>query len=360
MAANIIGLLLGAVTMIPFLESLMPDQADQTTTVRIGVGLSTNNDANTKGNTPGIALFDVVGRSVGTQSGSSDTIADGGFSDIKVIAPDDAAGRQAEYISVSKGGNDALCIAYISMAWPDGGKRAWYGDVGMQCGGFWYHSETIAGDDDYRPACVWIDGDASNGIVTQGMGIHITDFTATAERADAYAADQDTMCKSKPRFNLYNDITSDDWLPVFVPPLEYESGTLVDTDRSKLFVTGIAQGAPPQSRRRSIIEARGHSNTTKPVPFMPHRLITSKHPSHSAIKLCKSKTSKGPDFVSYHEGVFCDMCEKEVWPLCSESLKGGCFDVLKGTMRPGSGLNGRDESSGRQVPEKSYTKIDHW
>jgi len=359
---NTIGLLLGVVTMVPFLESLTPKQVDLTTTVRIGAGLSTGSKDDTKGNIPGIALFDVMGRSVGTHRGSKETIDDGGFKDILVEAADGASGRQAEYISISKGGDDALCVAYISMTWPDGGKRAWLGDVGKACGASWYHSQTITGDDDYKPACVWIDGNDSFDIETEGMGIHITDFNATPEQSKAYAKDKDTMCKSPPRFKLYNALTSDDWLPVFSPPLEYEDGTRVDKDRSKVVdVSGKAQGTPPQDRRRSVIEARGLSNKTELViNLLGHRLIISGAPSHSAAELCGSKTSKGPDFVSYFEGMFCDMGEKEVWPLCTKTLTSGCFDVPRGVMRPGSGLNGRDESSGRPVPEKSYETIEHW
>src|ERR1700738_3356157 len=46
------------------------------------------------------------------------------------------------------------------------------------------------------------------------------------------------------------------------------------------------------------------------------KLITSTHPSHSAIGLCDSDTSRGPDFVSHHEGMYCDMETKQAYPLC--------------------------------------------
>jgi hypothetical protein len=58
------------------------------------------------GNTPGIRLFDVVGRDLGEARGSKKTIADGGFKDIEVKLGDNLQ-SQAHYISVSKGGNDA-------------------------------------------------------------------------------------------------------------------------------------------------------------------------------------------------------------------------------------------------------------
>ena len=199
-AFNVIGLVLGAVSMAPMLKEMLPEQAaDRKTTVRIGIGTSINHTDSTGGHRPGIRIFDVMGRDIGEARGSSskgDIIPDGGFKDIVVTSSGDTAGRQAQYISVSKGGIDAICISYIAVTWPDGQKKAWYGDVGYSCGGHWYNSNTIIGDGNYQPKCLWIDGDSSNGITTQGFGVHITDFTATAERAAAYQEDPDTMCKS--------------------------------------------------------------------------------------------------------------------------------------------------------------------
>lgn len=293
-----------------------------------------------------------MGRDIGEARGSKNTIADGGYKDIKVTASTDQQGRQAQYISVSKGGNDALCISYIAVTWPDGQQKGWYGDVGYQCGGSWYNSQTIIGEDNYQPKCVWIDGDKSNGITTQGMGIHITDFTATEERAKAYAGDPDTMCKSKPRFHLYDDLTSDMFLPYFDPPLEYDEHN-VDKDKSKVLVDGASTGQlPPKNKRKR----RG--NVAKRHHF-PGKLVTSAKPAHSARELCESDTSMGPDFVSSHEGLFCDMSEKELWPLCDSNHTTGCFDARNNTMVAGS-KSRRDEASGRNIPEKEYSNVQTW
>jgi hypothetical protein len=302
------------------------------------------------GNTPGIRLFDVVGRDLGEARGSKKTIADGGFKDIEVKLGDNLQ-SQAHYISVSKGGNDALCIAYIGLTWPNGDKRAWYGDVGYSCGGSWYNSQTIVGENNYMPKCTWVDGDKSNGITTQGMGIHITDFVATEERAKAYADNMDTMCKSKPRFHLYDDLTSDMFLPYFDPPLEYDDNG-VDKDNSKVFVDGASTGPlPPNKRkRRSQILKRHH---------FPGKLVTSAQAGHSARELCESGNSLGPDFVSQHEGLFCDMSEKELWPLCDADHTTGCFDTQNNTMVAGS-LTRRDDATGRHIPEKDYSDVQAW
>ncbi|CAG8956820.1 hypothetical protein HYFRA_00011209 [Hymenoscyphus fraxineus] len=364
-AFNVIGLILGVVTMAPMLESMLPSKSDRETTIRIGVGTSIKGSDTTGGNIPGIRIFDVMGRDIGEARGSKSKIADGGFKDIVVTANSEQQGRQAQYVSVSKGGNDALCISYIAVTWPDGQKKAWYGDVGFQCGGSWYNSQTIIGDDNYQPKCTWIDGDKSNGINTQGMGIHITDFTATKERAEAYANDGDTMCKSKPRFHLYDDLKSDYFLPYFNPPLEYDSN-LVDKDRSKVLVDGASTGKlPPKNKKRSPSEKR--NNLSKRHTF-PGKLVTSKNHAHSAKELCQSLSSLGPDFVSIPEGLFCDMSEKELWPLCGKNKKSSCFDLATSSMIAKVGnstisthMNSRrDVATGRIVPNKEYDDISAW
>ena len=45
-------------------------------------------------------------------------------------------------------------------------------------------------------------------------------------------------------------------------------------------------------------------------------LISSPREEHSAVELCASEMSYGPDFVSHAERVFCDMGTKVSWPLC--------------------------------------------
>ncbi|KAH6689858.1 hypothetical protein F5X68DRAFT_189578 [Plectosphaerella plurivora] len=41
----------------------------------------------------------------------------------------------------------------------------------------------------------------------------------------------------------------------------------------------------------------------------------------SAIELCSSPFSHGPDFVSVREGMYCDMHEKRLWKLCTRKEK---------------------------------------
>lgn len=135
------------------------------------------------------------------EGSSKNKIADGSWEDIKTPASDDLGVRQAQYISVISGGNDAICISYITVTWLDSLKEFWMGDCGYSCGGPWYPAHTISNvQDDYTPKRTWIDSDGSNGIGIKGLGIHITDFTPTKARLDAYQNDTLLVCDSKPRF----------------------------------------------------------------------------------------------------------------------------------------------------------------
>lgn len=57
------------------------------------------------------------------------------------------------------------------------------------------------------------------------------------------------------------------------------------------------------------------------------RMVISSRSEHSAVELCESQTSRGSDFVSKPEGMFCDMETKTLHPLCGSRMDGDCFDL---------------------------------
>lgn len=348
--------------MMPLLESAIPDvPASDRTAIRIGAGkpFHDESEASFGGNRPTIALFDVGGYNLGAEDGG-DKIQAGDYHDYSIKMPDDNRG-QAEYILIASGGNDAICISYVTVTWPDGGVRSWYGDYAADCGGHWYYSHTITHPDGHKPKCTWIDGDASNGLSTQGFGYHIPDFTSTPERDEQRKSNTDLLCGSQPRFYQYEHLERKHWLPVFDPPLEYDmQNGQTDLDEAKVLVPGVARGeAPPLNAPQSEESKRRVKRNPVSTRFSG-QLVTSNDPHQSASELCLSGDAAGPDYISFPEGLFCDMSEKQLWPLCREGLHHGCFDVETTTMRAGSGLQGRDEASGRAVPLKAYNKVQNW
>jgi hypothetical protein len=119
MATNAIVLLatLG-LSFLPVKDLLFPPPpADQITNIKIGAGSNSLND----GSIPGVHLFDFEGKTIGIQKSNGDKIQKGQDHEIRfnhLLLKHNAA-AQAEYISVVQGGNDALCISYITAILPN-------------------------------------------------------------------------------------------------------------------------------------------------------------------------------------------------------------------------------------------------
>ena len=65
------------------------------------------------------------------------------------------------------------------------------------------------------------------------------------------------------------------------------------------------------------------------------RLVVSSRASQSAVELCQSATSRGSDFVSLHENMFCSMDSKSLYPVCGDAADVGCFDLGSTSLRRG-------------------------
>lgn len=120
---------------------------------------------------------------------------------------------------------------------------------------------------------------------------------------------------------------------------------------------------PTYGTRRPDFKARQNNR----VCFADHQVVVvSEHEEHTASELCKSDSAAGPDFVSTKEGLLCDMCSGELWPLCSAAVPTGCFDVDLKAMKANNGtitqigLHARDTTTGRDIPEKEYKNVLHW
>ncbi|KAL9101493.1 MAG: hypothetical protein Q9163_003241 [Psora crenata] len=369
MVLNLAGVLAGVIGVGMMMPGLIPEKGNHETVVRIAAGLSSNEADTTAGNQPGIGLYDIMGRTIGSTHGHRTKIKDGDLMDIKVPFNHDVGKKPTEYIAVTDGGNDALCISYIALTQPDGTKKVWYGDIGKVCGADWYHSLLKTSDDDYQPSCIWIDRNRSNGLRYQGLGLHINDFAATNERAEQYNSDTNLMCKAAPRFRMYENMDSEDYIPYFDPPLDYEEKTLTDKDPKAVMdknhwvmreegphikKADIDNDPPPKLFRRQAPSAPVAGATNSSV------VIISTSPNHSARELCDSQTSWGYDFASSTERLFCDMRVKRLWPVCNVNQTSACFDQQTSTMRPAKGPRGRDTVSGQVPPQKSYGKTSHW
>lgn len=93
-------------------------------------------------------------------------------------------------------------------------------------------------------------------------------------------------------------------------------------------------------------------------PSLAKTLISSPREKHSAIELCASETSYGPDFVSRSERVFCDMGTKVAWPLCGS---GGAV-MGEGEEEEGECYRWETHSlvTGGEHVARNYEKVEEW
>jgi hypothetical protein len=103
--------------------------------------------------------------------------------------------------------------------------------------------------------------------------------------------------------------------------------------------------------RASVLKSRQSSGSSEGSnTSWQSTLIGSNHTTHSAKTLCDDSNSWGPDFVSFEEGVFCDMTTKKTWPLCDDATARHCYDWSSHSL-VGGGLFKR---------EMKYAKVEVW
>ncbi|EEU42807.1 uncharacterized protein NECHADRAFT_84041 [Fusarium vanettenii 77-13-4] len=210
--------------------------------------------------------------------------------------------QQATYVSLHAS-NDAVCIAYVAVAWVGGERYAWLGDFGKVNNG------------KHQPTCTWIDGDGTNGLFAKSFSIHFPTFAHDPKKP--YSKTPKSYCGIH-GFLGYRDLQMRQ--PVPVP------------NNSK---------KPVGPQRRSI------SGT---------RVILTKEAGYNTTELCTSETSWGPDFVSLDEGLYCDMDSRELLPVCHQDKDiVPCFDAKAMKVEYG------DKVERDAIPQqKEFTEVIQW
>lgn len=367
---NVIGLLATGIGLLPLSNNLFPPPVKATHTVKIGIGEGLNVSDSLGGNTPGVSLWTVRGEAIGGVFGTSKIVPDGNFISIPVAANATLGNVPAEYVAITNGGDDAICVAYVSVTSPAGDTSVFFGDTGYLCGADWYPSQLLVGTQNAMPKCIWIDRNGSNGLRFQGFGVHIPDFTNFPARALQYNRSIDTMCKSGPRFRMYETIETQDSILYFNPPLQYNpDGTDVDVSKvinnpgvmadlnmdlnnaicsSEAFKGGCPNNA--KSRTRKI---------KRDTSWADGQLVISAYQQHSAREVCESSTSVGPDFVSLSENTYCDMTTRTVWDVCNGNSTLCCFDTQATQMRS-CGMRTSGSATRTGISSKTYSITHKW
>lgn len=131
---DVIGLVSGLLGIYQFGADNFGSADTGGSVVRIQVGLDSPDGLNNAGgDLPDIRLFNEVGDFLGAEydPGHIDDGTNG--QDIRVTQTSE---QQATY-GLFTANDDAICIAYLSIVWPDEQKYGWTGDWGRQCSNSW-------------------------------------------------------------------------------------------------------------------------------------------------------------------------------------------------------------------------------
>ncbi|KAK0672654.1 hypothetical protein QBC41DRAFT_334123 [Cercophora samala] len=334
--ATAFGVFSGILTVLGFIQSNIPSRPNQyETKYRIHVALDhPNGPTNAGGDAPDIRVWNNAGQFLG---GAYDPgkISHGSFRDVTVKL---SQSHQPAY-ALYTGNDDAICIAYITNTWADGSQYGWVGNWAdsSSCNQDWYYSNIVLKGRVLN--CAWIDRNGDRPKTAFQTQIHeFADESLNRGKNVGY------YCAGNPSLKWYTH-----WEP--------NSITYWTTPRKR----GLAGRSEPQQavsvgpvkpgseERKKLAAARPAFNET--------RLVRSSRPEHSAVTLCESDTSRGPDLVSLHEGKFCDMSTREVLPLCGSGVSDDCFDDgVKALKVRSGGILGRDV----EVLDKDYTEVLEW
>jgi hypothetical protein len=248
-----------------------------------------------------------------------------------------------------------------------------------------------------RPKCLWIDKADKQGAKAtkyQGFQVHLIDFKLDNSTWAAWEKDPTHMCDSMARFGGYETLNVMMCPQIFSPgpqagemlPLNEISGCLpsaVPDKDGKVYSDPCDYPYLSQQDRYNILSMYKYScptdhkhdwfwdcppdkkngcgkprEPTKPIinlkdrrraelpmndgyPSADHplqrrfagKLVKSRDITQSAVRVCNSKGSVGPDFFSEHEQMFCDMNNRQLYTACRDHEELDCFDPVYNETR---------------------------
>lgn len=236
--------------------------------------------------------------------------------------------------------------------WTDS-EWTWLGDVGASCGQAWEYGAiekgTLDNGDPFYPKCTWMDTD-------QGADIEFDQQPITNRQIKinmmAYGGNSSERALTNScGATIFSWDTAD---PIEALPEEGPSCPACDSAKANSTV----ERDSASSGEESHIQRSSHPRSARSQKSAD-RLIVSSRKSQSAVELCNSPTSRGSDFASTNEGLFCDMSTKTLHPLCSNTTTSDCFDLKAEAMQ----LTKRGSDDGVAGPlegRKRYKRISHW
>jgi len=378
---NLVGPLTTAITQIIALSSTLPKTANVASNsnnqVVVGVGLFEGGNQNDFGG-DGLRVggFSNQGTFVGSgqmphmdQGQSFTTSLDPSSSSVGAI--------QVQQLTLQTSGANAVCVQYVELSWQGTVTSGFDGTWGQMCGQDWYHSESTWGQTSdgksYRPACWWMDGTSRMHNTAQHPDKAIwVDMELVVSGAPVSGANTSTATFCNDNVMKFSSTGVD-----YDDP-QVAGGLNKDTQGSGPSKRGYLHGrfdrrATPSEKPFPIANGTNPLSPTGTATNFPKpastgtfvltsgtmtQLVVSDFSDHSAATLCKHDKSRGPDFVSMAENLFCDMEARALYPLCSASKKSECFALDKDQKKISK--RGNDESGANDALHRDYHKVTHW
>lgn len=329
---------------------------------------------------------------------------------------------QAWQLTIRAGGSDAVCVQYVELAWQGTLTSGFDGTWGKDCGQDWYYSISTWGlvegknpnDPNgppmkipYRPACFWMDAgkDKSHDLteiwVDMEKLLSGAPVTGSNSSAKSYCNDQVMKFSSKKGVNdngptIPNGLSvnkvgdgpgpgiedpassASNANPTYVPQQKrgrpYRGQPHMGRDKRQDFNPGgisatntstliLGTGSPTLSGGVTASNPPGFSaiatGSYKALDSQSRKqLVVSEIEGQSAEELCRHPKSRGPDFISRVEMVFCDMTTKTTHPLCEGSVQTDCFAL----DHAGQKIKkcGTEQGGNSDALHRSYGKVLSW
>ena len=209
--------------------------------------------------------------------------------------------------------------------------------------------------------------------MTQGVSWHIPSMWATKERAAQYADHKESLCNVAARLKWWDSLNVDDKIDVFNPPPKFN---LDLTDKDPLGVknapTTLSESAWKNGGGKNphrvhpigwwgrSLQGRAPGNGTEEefeIEFdeqfdtvsdedarqariqrderFAKQVARQRTNGHSAIAVCQNPNTVGPNFLSLHDGWFCDITSRILYPVCepNDQNKRACYDLEEEEIR---------------------------
>ncbi|KAL8797104.1 MAG: hypothetical protein Q9195_000571 [Heterodermia aff. obscurata] len=368
----LVGPLTTAITQIIDLSKSIPSIANSgisktaSNQINVGVGMYEGGDQdNFGGSGLKISGFTQQGTYIG--KGKMPHMDQGRTYGISLDTGDSDVGDvQAWQLTIAAGGSNAVCVQYVELAWQGTIASGFDGTWGQMCGQDWYYSTATWGvtqnGQPYRPACWWLDAPDSHhhkNHPAQEVWANMESFVSGAS-VQGDNGTTDTYCSTD--IVKFSATDNGDSKNPSVP-----AG--LNSDKPGSGPAKLRHRRVPSSRSASYPTATASGHSSQPTSvvnetsvFMSSKgklaqLVVSDIQAHSAKDLCDHSRSRGPDFVSRVENIYCDMTAKRSYPLCKDKQTKDCFSLDK----QGKRVSRRDGTTGQtDALHRDYHAVQYW